>query len=83
MSAHGTYRDGPNETVLPGMHRLYRLLGPLFFAEGEVHHRVCEALMPRMTDTTLTRKYQFAGDRLTLTATTRDMQDQLIWRRHE
>ncbi len=54
-----------------------------FFAEGEVHHRVCEALMPRMTDTTLTRKYQFAGDRLTLTATTRDMQDQLIWRRHE
>ncbi|NCF44524.1 MAG: hypothetical protein GWP70_06835 [Proteobacteria bacterium] len=65
------------------MHRLYRLLGPLFFAEGEVHHRVCEALMPRMTDTTLTRKYQFAGDRLTLTATTRDMQDQLIWRRHE
>jgi hypothetical protein len=48
-----------------------------------VHHRVREALMPQMIDTTLTRKYQFVEDRLTLTATTRDIQDQLIWRRHE
>jgi len=57
--------------------------GPFDVADGEVHHRVREALMPQMIDTTLTRKYQFVEDRLTLTATTRDIQDQLIWRRHD
>ena len=57
--------------------------GPFDVADGEVHHRVREALMPQMIDTTLTRKYQFAGDRLALTATTGDIQDQLIWQRHE
>lgn len=53
-----------------------------FRSEGdEVHHRVEEALLPQMINTTLTRRYRFVDDTLTLIATMGNYQEELVWRR--
>lgn len=50
--------------------------------EEVVNHRVQSAFLPEMINNTLTRRYQFDGNTLTLLATFDNAENKLLWQRN-